>query len=175
MGGVYVYLGAEDVALDSASNAVTTRILMQYQSNPLNLGSSATILFPKQVDVTVVGGLSGTLTLSWGFNFIPNLTNAIQKDIEVNTEFSNWTPFVAGAGGGVPAEPDPTRAAEWVQATPQANARIGEYTTSYEVSELKYNVWGSGRNISIGFTANIKGSLISIQEINIQALQGRIL
>ena len=173
LGGVYVYLGAEDVALDLADNAVTTRILMQYQSNPLNLGSPANILFPKQVDVTVVGGLSGTLTLSWGFNFIANLTNAIQKDINVNTTFSNWTPFVAGVG--VPAKPDATKAAEWVQATPQANARIGEYTTSYEVSSLKYNVWGSGRNLSIGFNANIQGSLLSIQEINIQALQGRLL
>ena len=172
-GGVYVYTGAEDVTLDSAGAAVETRILMEYKSNPLNLGSPVNVLFPKQVDVTLVGGLSGTLTLSWGFNFIPNLTNAIQKDINVNTEFSNWTPFVAGAG--VPAEPDPTKAAEWVQATPQANARVGQYTSTYEISELKYNVWGSGRNISIGFSSNVKGSLISIQEINIQALQGRIL
>ena len=146
---------------------------MQYQSNPLNLGSSANILFPKQVDVTLVGGLSGTLTLTWGFNFIPNLTNAIQKNININTEFSNWTPYVAGVS--VPAEPDPTRAAEWVRPIPQANARVGEYTSTYEISELKYNVWGSGRNISIGFSSNVKGSLISIQEINIQALQGRIL
>ena len=44
-GGVYVYLGAEDVALDSAGNAVTTRILMQYQSNPLNLGFSSKYTF----------------------------------------------------------------------------------------------------------------------------------
>ena len=178
LGGVYVYLGAEDVALNSGGSSVESEILMKYQSNPLNLGSPANILFPKQVDVTLVGGLSGTLTLSWGFNFVPNITNAIQKNININTQFSNWTPFVAGAGGGVPAEPDITKSAEWVKPTPPGPtfpARVGQYTSTYEISELKYNVWGSGRNISIGFSSNVKGSLISIQEINIQALQGRIL
>tara|TARA_R110000822_G_scaffold150255_1_gene289355 strand:- start:19468 stop:21111 length:1644 start_codon:yes stop_codon:yes gene_type:complete len=174
-GGVYVYTGAEDVTLDSAGAAVTTKILMEYTSNPLNLGSPVNVLFPKQVDVTVIGGLAGTLTLNWGFNFNSVVTNSIEKNINNRPVVSNWTPYDAAVGVPSLLLPNPTGAVEWVQATPQANARIGEYGVTNELTELKYNVWGSGRNISIGFTSNITGSLISIQEINIQALQGRIL
>lgn len=174
-GGVYVYTGAEDVTLDSGGAAVATKILMEYQSNPLNLGSPVNVLFPKQVDVTVVGGLAGTLTLNWGFNFNSAVNNSIEKNINNRPAFSNWTPYDANVSVPLFPLPNPTGAAEWVQATPQANARVGEYGVTNELTELKYNVWGSGRNISIGFTSNVTGSLISIQEINIQALQGRIL
>ena len=174
-GGVYVYTGAEDITLDSVGDVVTTRILMQYESNPLNLGSPVNVLFPKQVDVTVIGGLAGTLTLNWGFNFNSALTNSIEKNINNRPAFSDWTPFDANVGVPLLPAPNPTGAAEWVQATPQDKARIGEYGVTNEITELKYNVWGSGRNISIGFTSNVTGSLVSIQEINIQALQGRIL
>jgi hypothetical protein len=174
-GGVYVYTGAEDVTLDSGGAAVATKILMEYQSNPLNLGSPVNVLFPKQVDVTVIGGLAGTLTLNWGFNFNSAVNNSIEKNINNRPAFSNWTPYDAVVGVPLLPLPNPTGAAEWVQATPQANARVGEYGVTNELTELKYNVWGSGRNISIGFTSNVTGSLISIQEINIQALQGRIL
>jgi len=174
-GGVYVYTGAEDVTLDSGGAAVATKILMEYQSNPLNLGSPVNVLFPKQVDVTVIGGLAGTLTLNWGFNFNSAVNNSIEKNINNRPAFSNWTPYDAVVGVPLLPLPNPTGAVEWVQATPQANARVGEYGVTNELTELKYNVWGSGRNISIGFTSNVTGSLISIQEINIQALQGRIL
>ena len=177
-GGVYVYTGAEDVALNAANVAVQTKILMEYESNPLNLGSTVNLLFPKQVDVTIIGGLSGTLTLNWGFNFAQNTTNSIQKNIVSSAVPSNWTPYDANVGVPALPLPNPTEAVEWVRPTPpgpQNNARIGEYGVPDELTELKYNVWGSGRNISIGLTSNVIGSSVSIQEINIQALQGRII
>ena len=177
-GGVYVYTGAEDVALNAEDVAVETRILMEYESNPLNLGSTVNLLFPKQVDVTIIGGLSGTLTLNWGFNFAQHSTNSIQKNIVSNVAPSNWTPYDANVGVPLLPLPNPTGAVEWVRPIPPIpsnNARVGEYGVTDELTELKYNVWGSGRNISIGLTSNVIGSLISIQEINIQTLQGRII
>tara|TARA_R110000796_G_scaffold124920_3_gene239472 strand:- start:800 stop:2452 length:1653 start_codon:yes stop_codon:yes gene_type:complete len=173
-GGVYMYLGAEDVALNELDAPVTTTILMEYASNSLNLGSSVNLIFPKQVDVTIIGGLTGNLILTWGFNYVQNNSNNIQKQIGNTIPYSNWTPY--NAVTGVSPLPDPTSAAEWVLPTPQINARIGEYVpTTNDINELKYNVWGSGRNISIGFTSNVSGTLLSLQEINIQALQGRII
>jgi hypothetical protein len=70
--GIYVYTGSVDVSLNEEGVSVQSNILMEYKSNPLNLSSTANLIFPKQVDITIIGGLSGSLTLNWGFNFKQN-------------------------------------------------------------------------------------------------------
>jgi hypothetical protein len=142
---------------------------MQYISHPINFGSPVNAIFPKQVDVTIFGGATGSLRLNWGFNFGDTTTNVIAQTINSTAEFTAWT----AASSPVPPEGN---AAEWTSLGNSENGILGYWTNAVvSLSEFKYNLWGSGRNLSIGLSTDILGPQVSIQEINIQALQGRIL
>jgi hypothetical protein len=125
---------------------------MAYFTHPLDFGSAAHLIFPKQVDVTLFGGLEGDLTLNWAYDYKENFaikTLPLQRLGKVgfwNTD-DEW-----GTGNTI----------EWT-------------ATLDNLNQLKYNIWGSGRNVKVGFTTNILGSDVSVQELNIQVLQGRLL
>ena len=151
--GVTTYEGAQDVYLVPATTegvVTTAPIRMQYYTHPLDFGSPVNLIFPKQVDVTVFGGMSGELALNWGYDY-QEPTNRKTLSIVPTAGVSLW-------GGS--AEWDTT--AEWT----------GE---SVPINQLKYNVWGSGRNVKVGFDVQVLGSTLSIQELNVQVQQGRIL
>lgn len=173
--GVYRYVGATDTTIDysiAANPLVQNIINMEYTSHPLNIGSTANTLIPKQVDVTLVGGLNGKVTLTWGYNFETVLNNQIVKQIQSLGVGSNWTNL-----SNTPTidEDNVNRAVEWTS-TAKPSGTSGLWTAPGKVlNTIKYNIWGSGKNLSIGLTAQVSGSQISIQEINIQTLQGRLL
>lgn len=183
-GGVYEYTGSEDIQVVSEGPVVeeSQSIPMQYFTHPMDFGSPANLIFPKQVDVTLIGGLLGQLTLEWGYDYgIPDKFKT--KDIGGSALPSFWYDY-----GQVPASdppeylpspdyPEPTTMAEWSDPEnfPAQAGQIGYWTTGQTINQLKYNIWGSGRNVKVGFNADIQGSTISIQELNIQVLQGRIL
>ena len=162
-GGVYEYMGAQDVFLDPDNSFAETfaSIPMEYYTHPMDFGSAANLIFPKQVDVTLIGGLEGFLNLNWAYDYkdtfdrkqlpLPSIGVAAYWNTEtewVNPE--NEPPAMAGVSG------------KWT-------------STGIPVTQLKYNIWGSGRNVKVGFDTDIVGSTVSIQELNIQVLQGRIL
>tara|TARA_R110000803_G_scaffold17495_7_gene47102 strand:+ start:40 stop:1692 length:1653 start_codon:yes stop_codon:yes gene_type:complete len=166
--GVYIYIEGVDISY-SASGPVTTPVAMNYASYPLNFGSSVNALFPKQIDITLFGGTAGKVRLNWNFNFGNTTANAIEKPINLNAVFTHWTATNDAA-------PPINNAAQWTSLDNVENGVLGFWSdTSNSLSELKFNVWGSGRNLAIGFSTDILGPQVSIQEINIQALQGRIL
>ena len=151
-GGVYQYEGAQDVILDPADNVteVTTSIPMSYYTHPLDFGSPANLIFPKQVDVTLFGGLEGVLGIEWAYDYSENFSRKEQDLVKLGA-VTYWN-----EGG------------EWNTAD--------EWTaTAVNLNWLKYNIWGSGRNVKVGFTTDILGTPVSIQELNIQVLQGRLL
>ena len=194
-GGVYRYLGNSDVRLDGATApyaVIETPIRMEYFTHPLDFGSGANLLFPKQVDVTLIGGALGTLSCSWGFDYSNPRKSAIEKPISKGLPGNTWDGELTGGGSG----------AEWTGGGSSTDAVltfdgqsdvvtfdgtgnvllpdtstgvVGYWTEETAVSQLKYNIWGSGRNLTVGFTSQILGSRVSIQELNIQVLQGRIL
>jgi len=126
---------------------------MSYFTHPLDFGSSANLLFPKQVDVTVFGGLDGDLAINWGFDY-GEATNRKTLPLPSSSAAAFWDTDV-----------------EW-----GTNGNSGEWTESAQtLNQLKYNIWGSGRNVTVGFDTKIFGSAVSIQELNIQVLTGRIL
>lgn len=49
-----------------------------------------------------------------------------------------------------------------------------EFTGGVTTSRLRTNTTGSGSTVMIGIESNINGEALSIQEINVQALTGRI-
>jgi hypothetical protein len=153
-GGVYTYEGASDFFIDedNGNAVVNDSIPMAYFTHPLDFGSAAHLIFPKQVDVTLFGGLEGDLTLNWAYDYKENFaikTLPLQRLGKVgfwNTD-DEW-----GTGNTI----------EWT-------------ATLDNLNQLKYNIWGSGRNVKVGFTTDILGSDVSVQELNIQVLQGRLL
>jgi len=146
--GVYQYTGTEDVvARTDAEEVALQPIDMTYVSHPQNFGTPANLKFPKQVDVTVIGGRAVDLFIKWAYDF--SNTFKTKKTFLTSGELTYWN------------------ISEWDTA--------GEYTQGDLLQTPRFNIWGSGRNIKVGFDISVAGGPFSIQEINIQALQGRIL
>jgi hypothetical protein len=168
-GGVFQYQGASDVYLDPADDVtvITQAIPMTYFTHPLDFGSPSNLIFPKQVDVTLIGGLSGFLNIRWGFDY---------KDADKEKAKALQNQSMSALWG--PNDPPTELWAEWSDPEnfPGSVGKLGYWTGEQQtINQLKYNIWGSGRNVKIGFATDILGSAVSIQELNIQVLQGRIL
>jgi hypothetical protein len=165
--GVYAYSGAEDVALvgDGPPFVETpSSIPMEYFTHPMDFGSAANLIFPKQVDVTLIGGLQGDLAIKWAYDYnAPAAQDFKSQPITTQAAPSFWNLTLA------------PQVAEWTSiATPAG--QVGYWTGEQQtVNQLKYNIWGSGRKVKVGFSTDILGSKVSIQELNIQVLQGRLL
>jgi hypothetical protein len=171
VGGLYRYTGSSDIRLDTenANAPVETAIPMNYMTHPMDFGAPSNLIFPKQVDVTVVGGLLGNLTLNWGYDYKnPNSSKTLTIGADALPTFWYDEP------NGVPT-PEPFGIGEYTDPPTNPDGITGYWTDGEAIRQLRYNIWGSGRNVRIGFTTNILGSRVSIQEVNIQALQGRIL
>jgi len=156
-GGVYTYEGAQDVVAvrPTASDpleSVISSISLAYFTHPLDFGSPASLLFPKQVDVTIFGGFNGNLMLNWAYDYKENFATKTQALVPAGSPGFWDTDAEWGTGNTI----------EWSAVLTNLN-------------QLKYNIWGSGRNIKVGFTTEIFGSSVSIQELNVQVLQGRLL
>lgn len=152
VGGLYQYSGAEDVVLDDTGNSVKSAIDMEYATHPLDFGSSVNLVFPKQVDVILIGGQAGSLDLRWSYDYteFPTGTNRIAKTINIANAPAFWN------------------IDEW-------NTTANYAPVLNQINYLNYNIWGNGRNIKLGLSLRVLGSPISVQEINVQALQGRII
>lgn len=122
-------------------------IQFEYVSNLLTFGQSANAKFLKQVDFTVVN-LGDEVRAFGGWGFTPY--------IQYNKEFT----------------------------IPEFDAALydlGVFNTSLyaldrtEIRRYKVNTKGSGDAVCVGIRADVRGASISLQEINVQTLLGRII
>ena len=118
----------------------------EYESPVLTFGQNANLKFIKSVRPTVIGGNGQIMTIGWGYGY--------EGDYESE---------VVSVGAGVLAE---YGEAEYGEA---------EYSGGTGVTDEKINANGSGRNVRLRISADINGEALSLQEINVQALLGRIL
>ena len=117
-----------------------------WATHPITFDQPATTKIPKQTDVTIAGGSMVDITFKWAFDF----TYSWNKSA---VSFTGSTPALYGVGQyGI--------------------AKYGPAGESLE--ELKFNMWGTGKNVRLAFDAEVLGIPISFQEINMQALLGRI-
>jgi len=119
--------------------------VMTYTTNPLALGQSNTLKFPKKFRYILVSdGTETTAEFRWGFG--SSLEYSKSVSIEPTTT-SYW---------GI---------AEW---------GIAQYGKS-DASFLRYdvNAKGSGVYLLLGLRASIQGASMSLQEINVNTLLGR--
>lgn len=156
VGGVYEYTGTVDINPLDGGDFKT--IYVRYYTQPLDFNDPASLIFPKQVDVTFIGADSGKLYLKWAYDYREiDGSQLIEKDVPGGVPASEWGGVLAKRGG------------EW-------NDQVALWSAASQVvKELKYNIWGSGRNIKLGFEADTIGGPISFQELNVQVLQGKLL
>jgi hypothetical protein len=108
------------------------------------------VKFPKQVDVVIIGGNGQELNLDWSFDY-----DTAVKSSAKTVSAAGDAPGYYGSG---------------------SEYNLGsEYGVTSKVQTLKYNIWGSGNNITLGFRTDNSESPFSFQELNIQALMGRTL
>ena len=150
--GVYTYEGGNDEFLDAddAWQRYSVPVSMRYYTHPQFFGAPVALKFPKQLDVTLIGATTLYLGIFWAFDYSETFKST----------------FLERIGGEV---------AEY-------NTVGVEYDTDDEysgqsqlLSTERVNIWGNGRNIKFGFEGTITGVQLSIQELNIQALMGRII
>jgi hypothetical protein len=171
MGGMYQYTKHNDTSfvdngtpfsvdpivgnITYTASRSTTGVPFRYWTQPQSFQQPSKTKFLKQVDVTVSGGEGVVLWLAWVFNY-----DDTRSVIRASQEGTNL--FYYNLNAEFNAQNNPVATAEY--------SGQDDFPSSRQL-----NVWGSGRVVSIGFEATINESHFSIQEINIQALLGRII
>jgi hypothetical protein len=148
--GLYTYEGYKDVfKQDDIGFIQEQAIPYKYVSHPFTFGDPVTVKFPKQADVTVLGGEAKDLEFNWAYDY--------SRDLNITSQT-----LVGGQN-----EPGLFNVDEF--------NTLAEFGTGAVINQLKFNIWGSGRNIKLGFKYAVFGEYFSIQEVNLQTLVGRML
>lgn len=119
---------------------------MQYFSNPISFGNASNLKFLKKLAMTIIGGSGAVANIKWAYDY----------------KFDYRTRTYTLAGGNV---------AEFNI----DEFNIGEYSTGIIVTRPSVNTGGSGYVVTIGMTSTINGAALSIQQIDVLALLGRLI
>jgi hypothetical protein len=144
-----LYIGTSSgISTYSGYNDNTATYVLSYSSHPLTFGNSSTLKFLKRINVTTFNGANALVTLSFAYDY----ATAYKK--------RSYT----------------------LPATNVAQYGIAEYNLTAEYSNSitlinreKVNAAGQGAAVSVGLETTVNGNSIAIQELNIQALVGRII
>ena len=122
---------------------------MSYFSNPLSFGDSSRLKILKEIIVTFIGGQGAQAVVNWGYDYSQAYTKQI---VEINSG---------------------SKTAYYNQS--EYNVSTSEYSPSIIVDRPKTKTTGSGTVVTIGVDATINQNALSLQELNIQALIGRMI
>jgi len=118
----------------------------RYFPTPMSFGDTSRLKILKEIRMTVIGGQSTVVTVNWGYDYSENY----QKQV------------LTIKGGSI---------SEFGIA--EFNGALVEFSGAV-VDKKSVNPTGNGNVVSIGLEAVINTAPLSIQEMNIQALMGRI-
>ena len=137
------------VAKYTGSQDDTESYRLLYYTNHADLGNANVTSLLKRLKVIVIGGTNQFVTLKWGFDFSANY-------LSTNAQI-------------------PTQAvAEYGTAEYGANATvIAQYANGVALQTLSVSASGSGKIVQTGYEADIDGSALSIQRIEIQSKDGK--
>jgi hypothetical protein len=119
---------------------------MEYYSNPLAFGNATLLKFLKKLAFTIIGGSGAVVNMKWAFDYRANFSSRA---------------YTLASGG--------------VAEYNTAEFNEDEFTTGVIVTRPSTNTGGSGYVATIGLTSNINGASVSIQQIDILALLGRLI
>ena len=126
----------------------TSTYLMRYYTNPMSFGDAARLKILKEISFKIIGGSENQVVLNWGYDY----TEGYSKQA-LTVDASNIAEY------GV---------AEY-------NVSSSEYNSSIGVDTLKVKPTGTGSVVTIGMDATINANGMSIQELNTEALIGRLI
>lgn len=121
---------------------------LRYYSPALTFGDPSKLKMLKRMTPTLIGSNTAKVSLRWAYDFSEAYS---AQSIDLGSAVPNTGFF---------------NESEW---------NIAEFSGGTAVSRRPINTTGSGTVIIVGLEADIEGEPLSIQEINIQALTGRIL
>jgi hypothetical protein len=118
---------------------------MQYFTNHTDLGAQSVTSVLKKLSVVVIGGSNQFVTMKWGYDFFSNYRAQSAKIPEQGLSYYGIDEYG------------------------EAEYSNGELQTT-----LVAYPTGAGKVVQTGYEADINGSLLSIQKIELQAKQGKI-
>lgn len=126
----------------------TSTYIMKYYTQPLAFGDPSRVKMLKEINVTLIGGSGSQLVANWAYDY----TEGYSKQA-----FTVATSFIAEYG-----------VAEY-------NVAASEYSATIVIDVAKLKARGSGKVATIGIDATIDGRALSIQELNTEAIIGRLI
>ena len=118
----------------------------QYFTNHTDLGQPSATSVLKKLSVVVIGGSNQSLIMKWGYDFSSNYRSQVTKIPEQGVDYYGESEY-----------------------------NIAEYANGIALQTLVAYPTGSGKVIQTGYEADILGSSLSIQKIEIQAKAGKII
>jgi hypothetical protein len=138
------YIGKYSGAKDD-----TASFRFQYYTNHADLGNANVTSLLKRIKIIVIGGSNQFLTMKWGFDFNANY---LSTNVKIPTQ----------------------SVSEYGIAEYGANATVvAQYANGVALQSLSASATGSGKIVQTGYEADINGSAISIQRIEIQSKDGK--
>ena len=121
----------------------------QYYTNHADLGNANVTSLLKRIKVVVIGGTNQSVIIKWGFDFSTNYqATSAQIPIQGISEYG-----VAEYGDNATV--------------------VAQYANGVALQTLSASASGSGKIVQTGYEANINGSALSIQRIEIQSKDGK--
>lgn len=143
-----LYIGnSEGIAKYTGFNDGTTNYLLSYFSHPLSFGDTSNLKFLKKINLTTFDGAEATVVLNWAYDYSGAYKKQAYTLPKSNVGQYNISEFNTEA----------------------------EYSSSIAlITRKKINTSGQGTVVAVGVETTVDGKTIALQEINIQALMGRI-
>lgn len=126
----------------------TSSYTLRYYTNPLSFGDASRLKILKEINFTVIGGQDTSVTVNWGYDY----TEGYSKQVVTIANAS-----IAEYG------------------LSEYNVSTSEYSATIIIDKAKAKATGSGRVVTIGLDCTIDERSLSIQEVNIEALIGRLI
>jgi len=122
-----------------------------YYTNHADLGNANVTSLLKRLKVIVIGGTNQFVTIKWGFDFSANY---LATNAQIPTQ----------------------SVSEYGIAEYGANATVvAQYANGVALQTLSVSASGSGKIVQTGYEADIDGAALSIQRIEIQSKDGKML
>ena len=121
---------------------------MKYYTQPLAFDDPSRVKMLKEINLTIIGGSGSLVVANWGYDY----TQSYSKQL-----FEVDTTFISEYG------------------ISEYNVATSEYSSGIIVGIQKLKTTGSGKVVTIGIDATINGKAFSIQELNTEAIIGRLI
>lgn len=119
--------------------------LVRYYSQNLTFGDSTRLKMLKKIKPTLIGGSGSSVVFAWGYDFSGNY-----KRVAVNLASGEVAEYGEGEYGEA------------------------EYSDGILIAKKNINTTGDGSSVVVGMEATINGAALSLQELNIFTLIGKL-